>query len=101
MNLNREKIEELELADEVKNDILSLFDNITEKENEIETLRAKLPTDSQKVVDSVDYDKFQAATNELKALKESMQQKIETPALTQIKQDEPETFLAAFGAFFK
>lgn len=93
MKLTKKDIEAAELVPEVKADILSLFDSVEAKESELTKLRAKVPTDSQRVVDSVDHDKFIAATKELEKLKQEMAAKLQM-------QPAESAGLAAFAAFF-
>lgn len=100
MNISRNAIDGLELTPEIKSDILSLFDSIEEKESELTKLRAKIPTDSQRVVENTDYAKFESATAELEKLKQEMAKKIETPAVQTAKEENPDAFLAAFAPFF-
>lgn len=76
MNLKKENIAALQIPDDLKADLLSLFDTIETKESELDKLREKVPTDSQKVVEGVDYDKYLAATEELKTLKEQLAAKL-------------------------
>lgn len=95
--LKKSDIENLELTPEIKADILEIFADIENKESELASLRAKIPTDSQKVVESVDYDKFVAAQNELQKLKDEMQQKIEQST----SHEKSEPFFTAFPSFFE
>jgi hypothetical protein len=76
MKLTKEQIQSLGIPDEQKTDLLSLFDSVTAKEGEIESLRKKVPTDSQKVVESVDFDKYTAAVGELETLKQELAKKL-------------------------
>lgn len=76
MKLTKEQIQALGIPDEQKTDLLSLFDSVTAKEGEIESLRKKVPTDSQKVVENVDFDKYTAAVNELETLKQELAKKL-------------------------
>jgi capsule polysaccharide export protein KpsE/RkpR len=96
MALTKDSIAKLEIADELKADILALFGQIETQQTEVESIRKKLPTDSQKIVESVDYEKFQTATAELERLKTEMAAKLQNEA-----GEEGETFLAAFSAFFR
>lgn len=77
MALVKDKINALEVSDEIKAGILELFGQVEAKETEVEGLRKKVPTDSQKVVESVDFERFEAATKELETLKGDLQKKIE------------------------
>jgi len=95
MKLSKADIEKLELTPELKTDLFSLFDEVESKQKELDKIRAKLPTDSQKVVESVDYDKFQLAQKELESLKNEMASKL-APEL----KDSPAPILAAFAQFF-
>lgn len=95
MKLTKKELESAGLAPDLLAELLSLFDDVTTKENEIATLRAKVPTDSQKVVESVDHDKFIAATAELDALKKQIEGK-----LLQDQSTESECLLSAFAPFF-
>jgi type I site-specific restriction endonuclease len=96
MKLNKENVLALKLAPEVEADILALLEGVTTKETELENLRKKVPTDSQKVVEGVDFDKFKAATTELEKLKKELAEKLEN----QPGQEEGETLLSAFASFF-
>lgn len=78
MPILKDKISALEISDELKADIAALFGQIEAKETEVEGLRKKVPTDSQKVVESVDFEKFEAATKELETLKSDLAKKIQT-----------------------
>lgn len=91
--LTKDSISALDLDAAIKTDLLDLFDSITEKENEISSIRAKVPTDSQKVVESVDYDKFTAAQKELGELKARLETELG-------KTDEGNDLLSAFPQFF-
>lgn len=95
MALTKDSIAKLEIGDELKADILALFGNIETHQANLDAMRAKLPTDSQKVVESVDFDKFTAATKELEILKQELADK-----LAREGGEQGETFLAAFSAFF-
>lgn len=95
MDLNETTINALTIGDDVKAELLKLFGQVKAKETELDKLRAKVPTDSQKVVEGVDHDRFIAATAELQALKDSMKSKLDDNAT---KKDAP--LLAAFSAFF-
>lgn len=98
MAIKRSDIESLEMEDERKNELLSLFDTLDEKESEIQSLRKKLPTDSQKVVDSVDYEKFTAATAELERLKAQIAESLNRPPVNQLPENnEPSGPFACFG----
>jgi len=97
MALVKDKIAALEISDELKADILALFEQVSAKETEVENLRKKVPSDSQKVVESVDFEKFEAATKELETLKADLQKKIETETTS----EESEGISAAFPQFFQ
>jgi hypothetical protein len=101
MNINRDAVNALELDDSIKKNLLELFDEIETKENEISAIKAKVPADSQKIVDEVDYKKFQDATKELSLLKEKLAKEIETPQLQAVEVEQPKTFLNAFQSFFE
>lgn len=96
MALTKDKISALEISEELKKDILALFGDIEGKQEEVENLRKKVPTDSQKVVESVDYEKFLVATTELDQMKKDLQKKLETETGS-----ESEAALAAFPQFFE
>lgn len=96
MPILKDKISSLEISDELKADITALFDQISDKETEVTELRKKVPSDSQKVVESVDFEKFEAATKELTTLKEELQKKIQTETTT----EESSGISAAFPQFF-
>lgn len=95
MKITKKDIEGANLAPELATEILSLFDDVKAKETEITGLRAKLPTDSQKVVESVDHQKFLDATAELERLKQEIAAKLESDG-----SKESDSFLTAFSAFF-
>ncbi len=95
MKLNKAAIEALEIAPELKADVLALLGEVETKESELSAIRAKMPTDSQKIVESVDYDKFTKATEELAALKNQIAEKI---GQEETKDGEP--VLSAFASFF-
>ncbi len=92
--LTKDSITALQLDETVKADLLSLFDDITTRENEIKDLRTKVPTDSQKVVNDVDFTKYEAAVKELDTLKQELASKLEKTG------DEGESILSAFSQFF-
>lgn len=92
MILKREDIDKLELAADVKTNLLGLFDEIATKENEITELRAKTPKDTEKVVSSVDFEKYTAAVNDLDKLKQELAGKITNQG--------EHGMLAAFWSFF-
>jgi len=96
MALTKEALEKLEIAPELKADILALFGDIETKQTEVESMRKRVPTDSQKVVESVDYDKFTAATAELQKMKDELAAKLQREG-----SEESGTFLAAFSSFFE
>lgn len=93
--MNKADIEALQLDDKIKTDLLSLFEKIETKETELIAIRAKVPTSSQKVVESIDHDKFIAATKELETLKQSMASKLGDKG-----GEEGDEFLTAFASFF-
>lgn len=95
MKLTLADLEKLEIAPELKADITELFGLAETKEKEITALRAKIPTDSQKVVSAMDHEKFVAATTELEKLKLEIAAKLETD-----KTGEGSALLAAFSPFF-
>ncbi len=96
MKITKSSIAALEISDELKADLTELFGLIDTKQTEVEELRKKVPTDSQKVVESVDFDKFQSATTELEKLKGELAEKLRTqPAGTY------ETLISAFAPFFE
>lgn len=82
MKINKDSIASLEIPDDLKADLAELFGSIESKENELATLRTKVPTDSQKVVESVDFDKYTAATKELEQLKLDLQRKLDSQKAT-------------------
>lgn len=82
MKINKDSIASLEIPDDLKADIAELFGSIESKENELATLRTKVPTDSQKVVESVDFDKYTAAQKELEQLKADLQRKLDSQKVT-------------------
>ena len=92
--LTKSDIEKLELAPELKTDILGLFTEIETRSSELETMRSKLPTDSQKVVENIDFEKFQTATAELEKMKTELVQKIPSD-------EQGGNFLSAFAPFFE
>lgn len=95
MSLKKEDITALTLDDKIKTDLLGLLTEIDTKESELVKMRASAPTDSQTVVSKVDQAKFEAATTELAALKETMAAK-----LGEKGGEEGEAFLSAFASFF-
>lgn len=95
MKIDASKIDSLEISDDLKADLKELFGSISAKETEISGMKAKLPTDSQKVVESVDYDKFVAAQAELARLKTELESKV-----NQAPAGEGDNILAAFSSFF-
>ena len=76
MKVTKENIQTLEIPDETKTDLLSLFDSIQGKETEITELRQKVPTDSQRIVESVDFERYKAAVAELETLKQELSKKL-------------------------
>lgn len=96
MPILKDKISALDISDELKADIAALFGQIEAKETEVEGLRKKVPTDSQKVVESVDFEKFETATAELAKLKSDLAKKVETETTT----EESDGISAAFPQFF-
>lgn len=77
MKLTKKDIEDAGLKPELLTEVLALFDDVTVKEDELAKLRAKVPTDSQKIVESVDHEKFVAATAELEKLKTEIAAKLQ------------------------
>ncbi len=96
MKINKSSIAALEISEELKADLLELFGMVETKQNEVEELRKKVPTDSQKVVESVDFDKFTAATTELEKLKTELAEKLKNQP-SEVR----ETTLSAFAPFFE
>lgn len=96
MKLTKDQIAALVLPDDIKADIIALFSDIEAKQTEVDSIRAKLPKDSQKIVESVDYDKFVAATEELNALKKEMESKLDKDGGTA-----GGALLSAFAPFFE
>ena len=96
MKLTKEEITKLEIPQETKDGILVLFADIETQQKEVDSIRAKMPKDSQKIVESVDYDKFVAATTELAKLKEEMAAK-----LNEDGGEDGESILSAFASFFR
>ena len=66
--INRTAIESLEDG-ENKNLLLSLFDEIVEKEKEVENFRQKAPKDSEEIVSKTDHATYKKAVKELSDLK--------------------------------
>ncbi len=97
MPLVKDKVAALEISDELKADIMELFGQIDAKENEVSSMRGKLPTDSQKVVESTDFEAFEKATKELGELKQKLADKIQT----ETTEKESGGMLAAFPQFFE
>ncbi len=95
MKLTKSDIEKLEMTPELKVDILGMFDEVESKQKELDKIRAKLPTDSQKVVENVDYAKFEQAQKDLEALRNEMASKL-APKL----EGSDKTVLSAFAQFF-
>lgn len=95
MKLTKDTVASSELPDDIKSDLMELFGLIDTKENELAEIRKKVPTDSQKVVETVDHEKFLAATKELEYLKK----KVES-ALIKEGSEEGDTMLSAFRSFF-
>lgn len=83
MKINKDTLTTLEISDELKADLSELFGSIEAKENELVSLRSKVPTDSQKVVESVDFDKYTAAVSELACLKTELQKKLDANKTTE------------------
>lgn len=96
MALIKDKICTLGISDELKADILDLFSEVEAKETEVEGLRKRVPSDSQKVVESVDFEKFEAATKELDILKADLQKKLQLETTA----EESSGISAAFPQFF-
>ncbi len=96
MSLIKENIDALEIAPELKADIKAIFDQIEGKETELVELKKKVPTDSQKVVESVDFAKYEAATKELDTLKSDLALKLQQEGGRAGK-----GILAAFPMFFE
>lgn len=74
----KDTITNLEIPEDLKAELIALFGQIDEKENELAKIRTKVPTDSQKVVESVDFDKYQSAVKELERLKSELAKKLES-----------------------
>lgn len=96
MKTDRTKIDALEIPDDLKADLKELFGLIDTKESEINAMKAKVPSDSQKIVEAVDYEKFTAAQAELARLKAELASKVE-----QAPESEAKSILSAFSAFFE
>lgn len=98
MKLTRESLAQIAgWTDDQKADVMSLFDSIAGKDKEIETLKAKAPSDSQKVIESVDYDKLVAAQTERDELARKLREKLESANVETV--DPMEAFNAFFGLF--
>jgi predicted nucleic acid-binding Zn-ribbon protein len=95
MKLTTSAVEALDIAPELKADVLALLGDVEKKETELSTIRAKMPTDSQKIVESVDYDKFTAATQELETLKQQLAAKLDGE-----RDGDGDFILDAFRSFF-
>jgi len=95
MKLTRSTLEALEIAPELKADLLALFGDVETKESELTTLRAKMPSDSQKIVESVDFDKWEKMTGELETLKLQLAAKLENQTTA-----DGDPILSAFSSFF-
>lgn len=93
--LKKADIEKLELSAEIKSDLLGLFDEIGTKENELATLRAKAPKDTETVVSSVDFEKYKSATAELEKLKTELATKLDSTG------EQGENLLTMFAGFFE
>lgn len=94
--VSRETLEKLAgLSDDDRADLLALFDGVKEKDTEIENLRKKMPTDSQTVVETVDFKKLQDTAKEREDLITKLKGRL---AELDVKKEEIETDpLAAFG----
>lgn len=95
MKLTRQSLEALEIAPELKADLLALFGDVETKETELTALRAKMPTDSQKIVESVDYAKWQTVTAELEKAKQDLAAAMENKTT-----NDGDPILSAFASFF-
>jgi len=93
MKLTKDAINAMQIEEAIKVDLLALFDEITAKESELAEVKKKTPTDSQTVVEKMDYAKYQADVAELAELKSEMASKIGN-------EEKGETFLTMFAGFF-
>jgi hypothetical protein len=76
--LKRETLETLAgIGDADRANILALFDECAETEIALAGLRAKVPTDSQKVVDSVEFDKLKETAAKNEELKKQLAEQME------------------------
>lgn len=100
MAIKRDQIQSLTVDEPLKIELLSLFDEIGAKENEIVELRTKIPSDSQKVVSDVDFAAYTQATKELGELKAELAKKASDASKTPVPPAEA-TWLSAFSSFFE
>lgn len=92
MKLTKESLAALaHWNDEEKADVMALFDSIKEKDDTISALKAKEPKDSQKVVESVEYEKLIQAQRERDTLAQQLREKLES-ANVEINLDPLEAF---------
>lgn len=76
--ITREQIQGLTVEEPLKIELLGLFDGITEREQTITNLQSKVPKDSQRVVEEVDFQAFTKAQSELAAYKQKLAEKLAT-----------------------
>lgn len=65
------------LSDAERADLLALFDEAVETERTLEGLRTRVPTDSQAVVDKVEFDKLKETAVRNEELKAELAAKME------------------------
>ena len=92
--ITREQIQGLTVEDPLKAELLSLFDGIIEREKTISNLQAKVPGDSQQIVEKVDYAAFQNAQKELAEHKQKLAELLAT------KKPNSDEFIFPFSGLF-
>lgn len=99
MKLSRESLATLAgWSDDQKADVLSLFDSVAQKDNEIAKLKENSATDSQQIVDKVEFGKLMAAQKERDELAAKLREKLDS-AQVETKADPLEAFSAIASLF--
>ena len=79
MNITRELLQGLkDISDDERNALISIYDGAKAKDEEIEKLRQKQPTDSQTVVEKLEFSKLQNSLKERELLVEELRKKMES-----------------------
>jgi len=88
------------LSDDDKANLSALFDETLATEKTLAELRAKVPTDSQTVVDSVEFKKLQETAARNEELKKELAEKMEALSLAKSGVDPLEAFKPIIGFLY-